>query len=203
MVLHKYVALFALTAIIVGGAPVAFATEDAGVSTQANVQTQNELKKDSKGSAHFEEMLLKMRAKLDKEREKIGTNTNNTRATWEKGKSVASVDASCVQKAVDTREVALQGVFSKSNASVIDALKARQTALYAAWGKTVVSERNVALKETWKTWTDTRKAISKTMKTERDTAWKTFKTTVKDSCKVAVPIEDASAGSEVAGQVTI
>ncbi len=85
----------------------------------------------------------------------------------------------------------------------MDALKARQTALYAAWGQTEVSARNTALKDAWKAWTTARKSAGKTLKTERDSAWKTFKTTVKDTCKVSVPTEDASAGSDSAGQTAI
>lgn len=171
----------------------------AGHASSTATSTRKELKKGDK----FEEMLAKFREKLEKERTKKGNRATSTRSTWSKGSSVANVDASCVQKAVDTREVALQSAFNKSNASISDALKARQTALYAAWGTTDVAARNTALKAAWQTWKDARSTAAKTLKTERDAAWKTFKTTVKDTCKASVPTEDASAGSDSAGQTAI
>jgi hypothetical protein len=203
-----------MLALLFAAAPFAYATEgeteDAdddsnAVTTSALEQRGSNSGKGSfKDSDRFQELLMKMRGKLDKERSKMGGSASSTtRAKWEKGKGIASVDAPCVQKAVDTREVAVQSAFNKSNASISDALKARQTALYAAWGQSEVSARNVALKDAWKAWKDARTAASKTLKSERDAAWKTFRTTVKDTCKVPVPVEDESAGSDTAGQTAI
>jgi hypothetical protein len=147
-----------------------------------------------------------LQALVEKYRAKFGKSTKKQTASTDfslRGNSIANVDASCVQTAVDTREVAVQNAFGTSDTAVMDALKARQTALYAAWGQTEVNARNIALKNAWKAWKDAQKAAGKTLKSERDTAWKTFKTTVKDTCKVSVPTEDASAGSDTAGQTAI
>lgn len=186
-------------ALFVAFAPLAYA-EEGTASTTASTTVKTTRFEESK---KFDEMLAKYRAMLDKKKGQFDSKVEKMKSKWEKGTSVATVDAVCVQKAVDVREVALQTAFSKSNASVMDALKARQTALYAAWGKTEVNVRNVALKDAWKAWTDARKAAAKALKTERETAFKAFKTTMKDTCKTTVPSEDASAGTDTAGQVTI
>jgi hypothetical protein len=202
-----------MVALLLAVAPLAYARD--GVEDDGSIET--EVHKSSSGnsgefknSTRFAEMLAQFKAKIEKEhgtstRSKMedGKRASSTRAKWEKGSRISSVDATCVQQAVDVREVAIQSAFNKSNASIIDALKARQTALYAGWGQAEVSARNTALKDAWKAWKDARTSTGKTLKSERDSAWKTFKTTVKDTCKVSVPKEDESAGSDSSGQTAL
>lgn len=84
-----------------------------------------------------------------------------------------TVDASCMQTAVTTRENAL-----------IAAITARRDALVAAWGLTDVSaSRNEAIKAAWSAY-----------RTARKNAWKTFKSTVRGLCKVTDLGQDAGMG---------
>jgi hypothetical protein len=202
-----------LAALLFVGAPLAFASEhESEDATTTATTTRHEV--EFKDTARFQELLAKFRTHIEQIRGQFDKKVDELKTKWEKGKSVAHVDASCVQKAVDTRETAMQDVFSKSNASISDALKVRQAALYAAWGLSIasttasttpstVSARNVALKNAWSAWKDARNTAAKTMRTERDAAWKTYKTTMKNTCKAVVPKEDESAGQDILGQMAI
>jgi hypothetical protein len=216
---RKVQSLLVLGAFVIVGAPFAFANEQGagGANRPMLASTTRAIPAslDIQNSPRFQEMLAKARGYLERGRQNSehGTTTRatSTRTKWEKGASIAAIDASCVQKAVDTREIAVQSVFNESNATINDALKARQAALYAAWGMTsasttsttLVSARNVALKNAWNTWRDARAAAAKTLKTGRDAAWTTFKTTVKDTCKAPIPHEDEGAGQDTLGQTAI
>lgn len=114
---------------------------------------------------------------------------------------IRNVNASCVQKAVDTREVAIQAAWTAFNTSINTALVARQTALYEAWGAST-TERTSALKTAWGTWKDAHKAAFKTLKSARNATWKTYKTTMSTECKVNVPGEERLM-SDTSGSVSL
>jgi len=119
-----------------------------------------------------------------------GKKEKGSKGAWERGVSMKNADSTCMQAAIDVREVAVQNAFSKYSAAVVDALKVRQKALFDAWGLSEVEARMTALKDTWKAWKDGQKTASKTLKSERDAAWKTFRTTAKTSCSATIPAEE-------------
>jgi len=112
-----------------------------------------------------------------------------------------NVNASCVQKAVDTREVAIQAAWTAFNTSINTALVARQTALYEAWGAST-TERTSVLRTAWNAWKEAHKSAFKALKTARDVAWKAYKTTMSTECKVNVPGEERLV-SDTSGSVSL
>ncbi len=120
----------------------------------------------------------------------------------ELGTKLQDVDALCVQKAVDTREVAIQKAWTALNTSLSDALIVRQKALYDAWGLSDVSARATALKSAWTAWKDAHKSIFTTLKTNRTAIWNAYKTTMKNECKAVVPKEEKLNG-DMNGSVSL
>lgn len=119
------------------------------------------------------------------------------------GRSVrGAADTTCMQTAVSTREAALITAFDTFNTDVKTALIARKAALNDAWGSTTVSERNVALKDAWKTWKSAHKEAFKDLKAARKEAWDTFKSTVKTTCKTDLP-KDEALTTDGAGSVSL
>ncbi len=111
-------------------------------------------------------------------------------STGEMRKGQKNVDATCMQTAVDTRESALITAIGTFNDSIESGLTARKSALNTAWGLTVVSDRAIALGNTWKAWKTAQQSALKTFKDARKSAWEAFKGTVKTSCKISLPKEE-------------
>lgn len=123
------------------------------------------------------------------------SRTNRTARTHTA--STTSVDATCMQTAVDTRESSLSTAWDSFSTSVKSALATRKTSLHDAWGLSDVTARNTALKNAWKTWKDSAKVNHKKLMTDRKAAWEAFRKTTKDSCKVTAPKEEGQSSDAV------
>ena len=182
------------TTVVTDVATVTTDAETTSVTTnQATVRTES-----------FEKILERMRVKIAA-RNATGTKsttTPETKGTRALGTALKTVDASCIVKLVDAREVSIQNAWATFNTSMADALKARHAALVAAWGKTDVTARVEEIKTTMKTWRDAHKAMFTKLKTNRKTAWATFKTKAKNECKVIVPMEE-KLSSDTTGTIAL
>lgn len=116
--------------------------------------------------------------------------------------STKSVNLTCMQTAVDTRETAIGTAFDTMHTSVKAALAARKAALHDAWGMTDKVARNKAIKAAWKKWKTDNKGAHIKLRTERKVAWETFKKTVKNTCKETLPKEEALE-KDSAGQISL
>ena len=105
-----------------------------------------------------------------------------------------SFDINCVKTAVDKRETAIQSTLDAFYNSVKSAFQARKTALLTAWGITDAKQRQVAIKDAWKTFTTAYKTARKTFNTARAAAWKQFATDRK-ACKA--PATGENQGSDL------
>lgn len=145
-----------------------------------------------KGKMSLELLLAQMRAKIASKKASStkATTTKEFKGDRALGTSLKNVDASCIVKLVDAREVSIQNSWATFNTSMSDALKARHTALVAAWGKEVVADRTADIKTAMKTWQDAHKAMFTKLKTDKKAAWATFKSKAKAECKVSVPAEE-------------
>ncbi|MFM2374619.1 MAG: hypothetical protein RLZZ234_614 [Candidatus Parcubacteria bacterium] len=104
--------------------------------------------------------------------------------------STKSVDLTCMQTAVGVRETAVGAAYDKHTTAMKAALTDRKAALNTAWGITDAKARNSAVKAAWMEFRKDRMASRKTMSGEKKSAWATFKTTAKTSCKTTLPKEE-------------
>ncbi len=128
---------------------------------------------------------------------RVNDETRTNRGVRMQNASSTNVDATCMQTAVDTRESSLETAWNTFTTSVTSALSARKTALHDAWGLSVVSERNAAIKTAWKEWKSASKTNHKKLITDRKSAWETFRKTTKESCKVTAPKEEGQSSDSV------
>ncbi len=105
-------------------------------------------------------------------------------------KARASVDMSCMATAVTKREADLLSAWTKLTDGISEALTERSNALVAAWNSTSAKDAATASKAAWSTWKTEKAALHKTFKSDRKSAWDSFKTTAKNECKVTVPKEE-------------
>ena len=135
------------------------------------------------------------------------TQKNTTASStikMKKNKSATTtVNLTCMQTAVDTREDALGTAFSTFHDDVEEALTARKTALHDAWGLTNKTERLSAVKSARETFKKSHGVALKDLKKARMTAWATFKTTAKTSCKETLPKGEDAVEKETAGSIAI
>jgi hypothetical protein len=117
--------------------------------------------------------------------------------------STRSVDLTCMQTAVDARESALTTAFGTFHDAVDTALTARKTALHDAWGLTDKTARLAAIKSARETFKKSHESALKTLKKSRVTAWESFKTTAKKTCKETLPKGDDAVEKETAGSIAI
>lgn len=103
-----------------------------------------------------------------------------------------AVDATCMSEAVDVRETTLMTAWGDLNTALTAALTERKEAFVDAWAMTDTAERNKALKTAWATWRTDKKEAHTEFKADRKAAWDTFKATVKSSCKVTLPKDEAT-----------
>lgn len=126
-----------------------------------------------------------------------GTNASTTTHT-----STIVVDATkiaCVGAAVSAREAALDTAIAAHGTTINAAYTARATALSAAYGKTTAGEVRAAVKAAWNAFSSAIRSAQKAWKTARNTAWATFRTSVK-ACKVPGSISDGEkVGLEASG----
>lgn len=110
---------------------------------------------------------------------------------------------SCVQIAVQEREMAIIDSWTGFNTSITAALTARKDALVDAWQLTDAKEQGEALKNLWKNWKDDSKKAHMTLKADRKAAWAEFKQTMKTECReTRLPKEDGEP-KDAAGAVTL
>jgi hypothetical protein len=136
----------------------------------------------------LEQRIAEWKAKLAAKRS--SSEVSDTKGTRELGTALKTVDASCIVKLVDAREVSIQNTWATFNTSMADALKARHTALVTAWGVSDVKVRAQDIKAAMKTWQDAHKTMFTKLKTDKKAAWATFKTSAKSECKVTVSAEE-------------
>ncbi len=125
------------------------------------------------------------------------TGLNRTASSTATGTTASStrpraVDATCMSTAVEARETALMTAWGDLNTDLTAALTERKTAFVAAWAMSDTADRNKALKDAWATWKTDKKEAHTEFKSDRKAAWDTFKATVKSSCKVTLPKEEAT-----------
>ena len=183
--------LFALAIAMPASADTTVVTDVATVTTDAET-TSVTTNQATVRTESFENILAKMRAKIAA-RNASGTKSTTTpeaKGTRALGTALKTVDASCIVKLVDAREVSIQNAWATFNTSMSNALKARHTALVAAWGKTDLTARVEGIKTAMKTWQATHKAMFTKLKTDKKDAWTTFKTKARNECKVTVPAEE-------------
>jgi hypothetical protein len=200
--------MYAQKSMLVAGLALAFAVaapvfaEETTTTTETEttaVTTTSVTAPTPKVKPTIEELAAMWKAKFAV---KKSSTTATMTANRKFGTSLKTVDASCMQGIVDTREVALQSAWSQFNTSVSGALTARQTALYSAWGNAEVDDRAAAIKDAWSAWKNAHKEAFRTLKTERSAAWKTFRDTAKTSCNVTLPKEEKLV-SDAAGSVSL
>ena len=63
-----------------------------------------------------------------------------------------TVNLTCMQTAVDTREDAIISAHTAYNTAIMSGLTARKNALHDAWGLTDGTARKTAIKSAWSTW---------------------------------------------------
>ncbi len=102
-----------------------------------------------------------------------------------------SVDVSCVQTAIETRETAILSGWGDFNTAIVTALGERKTALKAAWGLTDKTAQKSGVATAWKEWKADKKTAHVELKKDRKAAWDAFKKTVKDTCKVTTTKDEA------------
>ncbi len=101
------------------------------------------------------------------------------------------VDTTCMQAAVASRESAVLAGWDSFTDTMHSGLVTRAAALNTAWGMDAGTGRAKALKDAWTAWKKVRKDAHTELKADRKAAWATFKTTVKDTCKVTLPKEES------------
>jgi hypothetical protein len=106
-------------------------------------------------------------------------------------KAKKTVNLTCMQTAVDTREDAISKAFGDFNDSMDEALSDRKDALHDAWGITNQSERSKAVKTAWKDWNTAKKTAYSELRSDRKAIWATFTKTAKTTCKESLPKDEA------------
>jgi len=96
----------------------------------------------------------------------------------------ASAVVTCMQTAVETRDVAISKSVDTYATAAKTAISARTTALKTAWALTDRKERRTAIKTAWMAYKQAIKDARTAFRTAKKTAWDTFKTDSK-ACKPA------------------
>lgn len=129
-------------------------------------------------------------------------SSTSATSTKSKIKNKTTVNLTCMQTAVDTREEAIVKSFTNFTTDISEALTDRKDALHDAWGITDKSSRNTAVKKAWTDWKTAKKEAHTDLKAARKSAWETFKTTAKSSCKETLP-KDEGLEKDAAGSVSL
>ncbi len=102
----------------------------------------------------------------------------------------------CVSSAIDAKDVAVKAALTDMNTKALAAIDARNTCQKAALAKTAADEQRTAYKACAETYTKTVREAQKAMKASKETAWKTFKTSLK-SCSVLQNTGENSSSGEI------
>lgn len=129
----------------------------------------------------------KARSLNSKRKSENGTSTRPMaeRAT-KRASSTKTVDSTCMQGAVNTREEAIMTAFETYSASTLAAMDKRQKAFAAVWTDSTI-KNTAKYNEIWSAWKKDAEAARKSLQTGRKDAWKTFRTTASQSCKATLP----------------
>lgn len=190
---------FIAAAIFVSGSTVFAEENDTDASASTNVSAG--VFADHPG---FKELLERFKAQF----EALRTNRASTTAVIKdelhlrRASSTVSVDATCMQGIVATRESSLQSAWSTLNTNIVDALDVRAAALNTAWGVSETGARNSAIKSAWSDWKKAHRDAFSTMRQARRDAWETFRKAARDTCKTSIPKEEGLS-SDSAGSVSI
>lgn len=106
-----------------------------------------------------------------------------------------SIDLACVQTAVEKRDNTVIAAFDAFTSSVRAALVTRRDALKAAWGNADRAERHAAIRTTWATFRNSRRAARQTWHAARRAAWRQFHVD-RRACRVPFP------AAEVGGEAS-
>ncbi len=121
-----------------------------------------------------------LRANLMQMRTGSSTRASSTRAT---------VDRSCMQQAVNTRENSIMDAGYTYAAAMRTAMNTRKDAFATVWTGTNVSNQST-YKQIWSQWKRDSDAARKKLQNDRKNAWKTFQETAAKTCKATLPKEE-------------
>ncbi len=121
-----------------------------------------------------------LRANLMQMRTGSSTRASSTRAT---------VDRSCMQEAVNTRENKIMDAGYTYAAAMRTAMNKRKDAFATVWSGTEVSNQST-YKQIWSQWKRDSEAARKKLQNDRKGAWKTFQETAVKTCKAKLPKEE-------------
>lgn len=106
-----------------------------------------------------------------------------------------NINATCMQTAIEKREVALIAAVDTFHSKASQALTTRKDALKIAWGISETASRRTALKTVWDEYKKSTRNARNTLKEARRSAWSGFKIDSKE-CGGSASAEDG--GSESA-----
>jgi hypothetical protein len=184
--LAKFAVVSAAAGLAIGGGSLVFAHEDGTehdhpvvtttTATQPTVSGQNR-------GGRLEELLKKHRAKM-------GNTGSSTRPVRDGKKGLQNLDGDCIQDLVAERDGVLYTSFSTFSTSILAAMDERRTAVFDAWGMSDTAARAKAIAAAWQEWKKDSKAAHSKLRSDRKSAWDTFRTDAKAECKVTVPKEE-------------
>lgn len=106
-------------------------------------------------------------------------------------KTVAPEVVTCIQSAIESRDLSVIGAVEAYAATIKMALTVRKDALKAAWSKAKPAEIRTALKDTWAAYKKSLRTARMELRNAKSKAWKQFSTERK-ACKGGDNIESAS-----------
>lgn len=113
-------------------------------------------------------------------------------------RTLSTTVVSCVKSAVATRESALQSGITTMHSSVASAYTTRASALASAYTGTDAGAIRTAVRTAWKEFKTDVKDARGAWKTSKTSAWTTFKAAAK-TCKADGVADSGNSSSDVAG----
>jgi hypothetical protein len=114
-------------------------------------------------------------------------NSSSSSSTRPFKVSSTTINKTCMATAVATREASIMTAWGTYSTSIVSSLTKRADALSDAWN---ASSSKDLVKSAWSTWKSDKKAADTALKNSRKTAWDTFTTTAKNTCKTTLPTEE-------------
>lgn len=105
--------------------------------------------------------------------------------------AISSVQLSCIDAAIDAREIALIAALDPFTAAMKAALEARRLALTEAWKQPTAILRKTALQNAWKSYQGASKAAHDALRAAKKTAWDVFKTSMRACGQGSVATSEA------------
>jgi len=114
--------------------------------------------------------------------------------------AATSAQIACVGVAVATREAAIDAAVTTHTQAVGAAYSTRAIELAGAYSNTTAKTLQAGVKVAWADFSKSVKSAATAWRTNRNTAWSTFRTAVK-ACKAPSTVSDSTnSSSEVSGQ---